>query len=281
MVTLIKQLISNGVKYSNYTSKVQKLPKELSKKIKDHSKVRKELLNYELKQERKRELLMEKEKVKSKSEQISVSFQRLWKIYENLRKADMFFSTAHSMGNYFRVYLNHKGNSVEIFSSHRLHTYAGKWRGSERYGSVSVCLNIKEAASIKKIGGLYTVELEDVAPKVKKVKVLLSKGVHNNTEIYWQEMYLTSGYHARTVEEALSWRQAQAVRLLESRGNEAKKRANLKRFVGFQHSIDVGNCEWGTKAFAQRHGLDLEGGYTVEYLLSLEDSFYTRRLLMI
>lgn len=56
---------------------------------------------------------------------------------------------------------------------------------------------------------------------------------------------------------------------------------NSMKFVGIQHSEKVGNCNEGAMAFAKKHNLNPEMGYTVEYLLSLEDTIYTRRLLSV
>ena len=61
---------------------------------------------------------------------------------------------------------------------------------------------------------------------------------------------------------------------------EIKMELAKYKFVGFQHSINAGNCESGTLQFAKQHNLNKNMGYNLAYLISLDpNNSYIRKML--
>lgn len=122
-----------------------------------------------------------------------------------------------------------------------------------------------------------------IQPKIYKCLYLITTSSKQHFEIVWASGVLTADYHSKTVEDCIKWRERRAKALRIARITEKKKEEQLKRlkskFVGFHHSLAVGNCEAGTEQFCKRHGLNKEYGYRLDYILSLENSTYTRRLI--
>ena len=192
------------------------------------------------------------------------------------------FETGHSMGSVTTVRAGHYKHKyagaefdkwkVEAFND-TTQTYDKSCTWKPVHGSLLIELTIKEAESVEIIGGVPTIKINEVAPGIFSVKVWEMEGSKGSAKIVTRNMFLAGDYHAETIEEAQTKREI----AIASQKEQAKAK---RRFVGLQHSEKVGNCEIGTKAFAQRHGLDIEMGYSVEYLLSLEpQNTYVQRFL--
>jgi hypothetical protein len=195
------------------------------------------------------------------------------------------YSTGHSMGCSKRISIcGIKGNYC-VKSTSTCTDYAKSCSYKAIHGSINITFSIAEIKELVKnyefqsIGGVDTF-VEKSNGKIKKAIWLSGKGNKNTYFVEKTNGFLTSNYHGFTVAECETWRKNQAIRLKMSRmTSEQKTDLLMARFVGLQHSKKVGNCEVGTKEFAKRHGLDLKMGYQVSYLISLEDTLFTRRLL--
>jgi predicted ATP-dependent endonuclease of OLD family len=88
--------------------------------------------------------------------------------------------------------------------------------------------------------------------------------------LLFKEGFITSTYHSDTFDGCENWRKDEYLRKIKERIFVNENRNVLTKFIGLKHSLKVGNCEIGTKMFAQRHNLDVNNGYRLDYLLSLE-----------
>lgn len=189
------------------------------------------------------------------------------------------FNAGYSMGGSISLYIRQNKKSdctlryLENFDDR--HEYSKNCRYKAIHGYNRITLTIKELEQIVIIGGIPTIKLTN--DKISECLVLVGTGYKNNYNINFTKAFLTGTYHAKTYQECVDWRNKMYIQRLKerdstlvARATDNRKRESLKRFVGFEHSIKVGNCEIGTKAFAQKHNLDIRFGYRLGYLMELE-----------
>ena len=201
------------------------------------------------------------------------------RIETELKKVDLKkYSTEYSVGDH--KYLKLLGISV-LYSS-TCEEYSNSSKYSATHGSINICFNASNLRDMKgfayeSIGGIDTF-VEKTNAKIKKCLWIEQSGSKNKHTISIKKGFITAGFHAETLEACENWRNKEAKRLTMIRLFDGK---NSMKFVGIQHSEKVGNCNAGTLAFAKKHNLNPKMGYTIEYLLSLEDTIYTRKLLSV
>lgn len=189
----------------------------------------------------------------------------------NLKK----YSTGYSMGDH--KYLQLLG--IDVSSDSTCEEYRGsKYKAT--HGSINICLDAGKLREMKgftyqSIGGIDTFVKKN-NDKIKKCFWIEQNGSKQHHTISIKTGFITAGFHGETLAACEEWRKNEAKRLKTLRLFEGKI---TQKFVGVQHSESVGNCNAGTLAFAKRHNLDSRMGYSIDYLLSLEDSLYTRKLL--
>jgi len=101
-------------------------------------------------------------------------------------------------------------------------------------------------------------------------------------DLYVMALYTLNKYDIAKIDiYEIAFKIYQAIekrRLERIKHKELFKRAK-SIFVGLHDSIAAGNCEYGTRSFCERHGIDLEkiGGLRGDYVLELETTPYTIR----
>lgn len=214
------------------------------------------------------------------------------RVVELLREIDLSkYRTGHSMGYSADVYMG--GFYVSRYNGCNTPPRAYGYRPTYGYYTIRISLEIaKELAKGYKyeiIGGVETfVKVSDA--KIKECFWISQSGAKHTYGVELVSGFVTGGFHGETYTECETWRTQQAKRLLKSRADTFASRVSehqkaleierkKQRFVGISHSKAVGNCEVGTISFAKKHNLNPEYGYQIGYLLELEDSPFTRRLL--
>lgn len=235
---------------------------------------------------------------KDTAKKLSISVKKLTEIERKAYLIAKQYSgcTGYSMGDLVTVEVrytyrkkdNKIGSSAITLASYScMQEYSKSSKYRAKHGSLTITLTVGEIEVAELIGGVLTIALEK--GKISKCKYFEIKGSKHQISTRWVEGFITSGFHAESYEACVSWRKSRKASLLAQRQREAiskmspEEKAILlerakSRFVGYQHSRDAGNCHTGTMAFAQRHDLNPKYGYQVGYILSLEDSSYTRRL---
>jgi hypothetical protein len=196
------------------------------------------------------------------------------------------FNMGYSMGNLITVSVKVKDKTFTLNSFDTRDNYASSSKYKAIHGYYDIVLAINELDSIQIIGGIPTIVLSK--EKIAPCKSLISKSSKQNFKIEMKDMFLTETFHGNTIESCKEWRRKRVIQLQKDRINKCSeqvkeeiKQKNLKRFVGFQHSINVGNCDTGAKIFAQRYGLDTNLGYRLDYLISLEPTnVYLNKVLL-
>lgn len=219
--------------------------------------------------------------IKGKAKLLNVSLKKMNQLIDKASQIAMCFSAGYSMGGVIEVSCISKDGSELLATRDTTEVYAKSSNYKAKHGFNSIKLTVKELDSIELIGGLPTIKGEEVAPKVFKCKVLIGTGSKHTYKIIWNDMFITSNYHGKSIDDCVNWRKKQAERLILNRNKLINIEKIKNKFIGFQHSLKVGNCINGTKAFIQRHNLNPDFGYTIRYIMSLEDSIFTRRLLNI
>lgn len=201
------------------------------------------------------------------------------RIETELKKIDLKkYTTEYSMGDH--KYLQLLG--VNVLSDSTCEEYSNSSKYNATHGSINICFNASNLREMKgfifeSIGGIDTF-LQNTNDKIKKCFWIEQSGSKQHHTIKIKKGFVTAGFHAETLEACENWRNKEAKRLKMIRLFDGK---SAQKFVGIQHSEKVGNCNAGTMAFAKKHNLNPKMGYTVEYLLSLEDTLYTRKLLSV
>lgn len=191
------------------------------------------------------------------------------------------YKTGHSMGCLGSISL--MGNTIKRMDC--TDTYAKSCTWKPVHGSYQIYVSKELALKLQncyyeKIGNVDTF-IVPTSDKIKKCFWLEEKGSKNNYSVSIVEGFFTNGFHAKTVKECEAWRAKEALRIKTTRIELSEIEKKKARFVGLSHSIKVGNCEAGTLNFAKKYNLDTQMGYKVGFLLSLENSTYTQRLLSI
>jgi len=117
---------------------------------------------------RSEELRIEAEK------EVAKRFKLSWKNYNVLTTKAYHilqrFNTRYSMGDYKSLNLSDFDNRVlQMNDSVDYYAKSYKFRGSEKYGIVSISLTMKQLKKIENIGGIYTVVGKRVDSTVTKI----------------------------------------------------------------------------------------------------------------
>lgn len=215
-----------------------------------------------------------------------ISFKLLKAIISNLEKIDIGsvrYSTGHSMGSerYLNIIGKGKFLTVSEYDSREYYAKTCKYKPTHGYVSINFDISIaKEIAEMEYVlvGSLDTF-VKKGSDKVKECYYVTQCGKKNTFGTTVTKGYVTSGFHTTDKQEAINWRKEQAKKIIFDRKVKANPEILKQRFIGLKHSLKAGNCIEGTKMFAKRFGLNIDFGYRADYILSLEDNIYTRRLL--
>lgn len=164
------------------------------------------------------------------------------------------FHTGHSMGCYRTLSINNKF----FVDSVTLDRYSKGCRYKEVYGDIRINLTKKELKLIENIEGVWTIKLGD-----GRCKWLESNGSYSKYAIDW-----VYGYIYGTTHSSESLQEARVSDNIKKFGSGDIK-IKLSTFIGWQHIRMLGACYAGIKSFCDRHNLDIENGYNIEYLVDI------------
>jgi hypothetical protein len=176
------------------------------------------------------------------------------------------FRTGYSMGEVKRLLVDGK----EFCEVDNCQSYAKSCKYTPTHGELVIRLKMHELRAIEKIEGVWTVRR-----KGTRADWLKSHGTKGSYRVEFCGGHLVGTSHGATVEECNAL-EAEKERIKSDAATEAARFS--KRFVGFEDRRIAGACEAGVLAFCERHNLDPEMGYRVDYLLSLGDEVAKRYL---
>jgi hypothetical protein len=186
--------------------------------------------------------------------------------------------TGYSMGE--QIYV--QCGRYTATSDRRMHYPGGKYKPT--HGCYRLTLTHSEFLRTSVIGGLVTTIAPKQTGKVKACSWYVGHGEKKDFRLVKQDGFVCGTYHAATKKVALDGHRrilanakrasANAKKYLRSQARYAKmhKKALNMRY-SFADSIEAGNCEAGTKAFALRCRLDMNKAYKGSYLLSMVDKY--------
>lgn len=213
--------------------------------------------------EEKKRLLMLKTQQTAEAKRFKMSLSKYVKLLNKAKNILADFNSYRSMGEY--KYL--KLNGVIFTSNHVLNDYAKSCKWKAKYGEIIINLTKKELIEIENIEGLWTIKNEDGS-----AKWLITPSTKYNTGPIWED-----GFLFKTTHSIISLDQAiynQKRKDLISKSEEDKR----KLFVGIDHIRKTGACDPGIRAFCYKHDLNPEHGYTIGFLLDLNDPVAKRYL---
>jgi len=183
---------------------------------------------------------------------------RLKNIAKNL--PDEGFSMGSDVYVYCGKFIGHDDRTQE---------YAKSCKYRPTHGRVNLRLHPADLRNTVVVGGLITHILPDQKSQIKKCYWYVGKGSKSNFQLTVECGFIFAGFHAKTKEAAKIGGQRNIDRAKE----EAKKAETWAKALRLQYSyadsINAGNCEAGTKAFALRHNLNTSKKYRGAYLLNL------------
>lgn len=148
--------------------------------------------------------------------------------------------------------------------------YSRSTRYKATHGDLKIRIDLLSLRKIEKIQGVWTVRRSR-----NRASWLQSRGTKGTYEIYWVHGFLVGSSHGKTIEECQLLEAGKA-----TRGDDGKIK-RLDRFIGLRDRVAAGACEAGVLAFCERHGLDPEFGYRIDYLLSLKDDIAASYLIRV
>lgn len=273
-----KQLFNEGVRQSNLKSTLKRLPKpDREKWLKKEQAIRNHLSDLRLNKQAQDQKKSEQEDAKT----LGVSRSEFLELREKAQKvAESLAHSGYSMGELVRVVVTKskrsRFNCVTIASQDNRQEYANSCKYRPTHGYDTVSLYLSELRDIQIIGGIPTIVHTN--DKISKCTVWKSEGSKQYWSIEMSDMYITKTYHAESIEDAIEWRKQEAERMINSRNEKLEWERLQKKFVGFQHAIEAGNCRSGIESFVRRHGLNKDHGYNLGYLMSLEDNYHVHRI---
>ena len=176
------------------------------------------------------------------------------------------FSTGYSMGETKRLYVDGK----EFCRVDNTHEYKGGCKYKAQHGELMIGLKTHELRAIEKIEGLWTVRR-----KGTHADWLRSHGTKGSYRVEFFGGHLIGTSHGSTVEHCQALEEAKERSRVDAITEQARY---LHRFIGFDDRRIAGACETGAAAFCQRHGLNPQFGYRIDYLIGLGDDVATRYL---
>jgi hypothetical protein len=231
------------------------------------------------------------------SKEINIPVKKLIAYKTKANKIAACFNAGYSMGGTIKVILVNGKKLVQqtgskVFSKidrklqiglySNVAEYSNSCKYSATHSSHTIELTPGELDNIEIIGGIPTQKTEN--KKISNCFVWLGLGSKQTYFITKSKNFITSDFHCDSFEGCRLWRKRMAVNLLKNRHEliaiADRFKAAQGRFVGLEDSLRVGNCVEGTEAFAQRHNFNINYGYNLGYLLSLEpNNHYLLRLL--
>ena len=249
---LITSLIENSVKSSNLRSAINAQERRAIE-IHGFEKVKGWLEVIEEKKEYKIRMNAEKDSAKK----FGMSRKKYLQL---MRKAFLLlgcFNTGHSMGCYRKLTVN-----GDVFQRNFvLKTYAKSCKYSPTYGSITIDLSKKELTQIKNIEGLWTISKTDGS-----AKWLIETGGKKSYSTEFFEGFLYKDSHS-----AMSLHRAKEIQGIKE-VKKALTEINDHRFIGASHIKSTGACIEGIRAFCNRNNLNIDHGYSIEFLRGLETS---------
>lgn len=185
----------------------------------------------------------------------------------------------YAMGDFIEVIVGEKHIIRGVFSDRE--EYAGT-KYKAKYGYLKLSLTYSEFKNILVIGGLVTILKEKISPQIYKVAWYSKQHSKHNFQLTKINGWLIKGFHVQDngqgFESAMAYvktkRNNVAIAKWNDRASEELNRiANeipLNRvFVSVQDSLNAGNCEAGTKNYAERKGINLSeiGAVRADWLL--------------
>jgi len=167
------------------------------------------------------------------------------------------FSTGYSMGELRRLVVDGKDFCIDDNRKY----YSKSYRYSEKHGEITVQLTLQDLKKIKRIEGVWTVRRKGTA-----ASWLESRGSLSKHQVTMVDGHLVGTSHGKTVAECHGLEAGKAIR------NDAGEVKFLNRFIGFADRKLAGACEVGVRAFCDRHNLNINFGYRIDFLLSLNDN---------
>lgn len=181
----------------------------------------------------------------------------------------------YSMGSIIRV----KCGKFSV-SDDRTETYSNSCKFRPTYGGYIHGFTPSELRNISVIGGLVTSIYPNQRTKVKKCYWYSGEGKKQHWQLTKIEGFICGDYHSLSkiaakdgFERNEKRRKETEKRQILAQKTEAQKAKlfakALRKQYSYQDSINAGNCENGTKAFALRLQIDLNKKYRGKYLLDL------------
>ncbi len=167
------------------------------------------------------------------------------------------FSTGYSMGELRRLVVDGKDFCVDDNRRY----YSKSYRFSAKHGEITVQLTLQDLKNIRRIEGVWTVRRKGTAASWLESRSSLSK-----YQVTMVDGHLVGTSHGKTVAECHGLEAGKAIR------NDTGEVKFLNRFIGFADRRLAGACEIGVRAFCDRHNLNIDFGYRIDFLLSLNDN---------
>lgn len=191
-----------------------------------------------------------------KAKSFNLSFVEYSRLKEKAIDLLESFNTHHSMGCYRTLEVNGR----PFINSHELYYYSNGCKYTPTYGKVVINLNKIELRNITNIGGLWTIVYSDGS-----AKWLTSAGNKQTYCVYWTNGYVCGNSHSEISLEDAENLEIQKQEVIINAIN------NDKKFIGVQHIKRLGACDQGINAFIRKYNLDINHGYNLGYLKSLND----------
>jgi hypothetical protein len=166
------------------------------------------------------------------------------------------FTTGYSMGEVKKLVIGEK----PFLTVDNTREYARSSKYTATHGELIVTISLAELRKIECVEGVWTVRLAG-----GQAQWLRAKGLKGNCRIGWVKGYLVGSSHGATLDECQLLEAGKA-----TRGDDGKIK-RFDRFIGLRDRVAAGACEAGVLAFCERHGLNPDFGYRIDYLLSLKD----------
>lgn len=255
---LINLLVENAVKSTNLKSSLNAAERRI---VEQHGfqKVKIWLEKLEAKKEAEHQKELDARRAKSFQLSVKKYLESMDKAYQILGS----FHTGHSMGCYRTILIANKS----FQSNNTLQDYAKSSKYKATYGSLSIRLSKIEIQKIQNIEGIWTVLNKDGS-----ANWLEEKGNKSHHSVNWIEGFCYKDSHSRI--SLIDAKELQAIKQMQI----ATEVANNSQFIGFQHVRATGACMDGIRAFCNRHGLDINLGYNIGFLKSINDSYSARYL---
>lgn len=229
-----------------------------------------------------------KELNKKEASEFGVSVNELFKIK---RKASIVLSSFGSSGykigdmKTITIYNRKTKKELKIIKDERCY-YSRSFKWPAAHGKLNFEITLKDLKKINVMGGIPTILGKKINGKIRKAEWFEAEGRFHNFHIKKVKGFITSDYHAKTISDAFGYRSRKALELLMSRYSKDQNNAKLMelasgKFVGIDHCKKV-FCDPGINAFIRRNDLNPKFGYSLGYLMSLNDnSDYVRRLIYV